>query len=61
MDIKNFCDSIMRMYLYADMIKAIHLSTEIYWEHSLCDDAQDKIRDKIDVYKRQANTVFFFT
>lgn len=40
MDIKNFCDSIMRMYLYADMIKAIHLSTEIYWEHSLCDDAQ---------------------
>lgn len=53
MDIKNFCDSIMRMYLYADMIKAIHLSTEIYWEHSLCDDAQDKIRDKIDELAEQ--------
>ena len=43
----------MRMYLYADMIKAIHLSTEIYWEHSLCDDAQDKIRDKIDELQRE--------
>lgn len=48
MNIKNFCDSIMRMYLYADMIKAIHLSTDIHWEHEFCDQAQDKIRDYID-------------
>lgn len=53
MNIKSFCDSIMRLYLYADMIKAIHLSTDIYWEHEFCDESQSKIRDYIDELAEQ--------
>lgn len=53
MDIKFFNASIMKMYLYADLFKAIHYSTEKHWGHELCDDSQDNIRKYIDELAEQ--------
>lgn len=53
MDIKNFNKSIMEMYLYADLFKAIHYSTEKHWGHELSDESQDKIREYIDELAEQ--------
>lgn len=48
MTIKDFCKSVSRMYVYADMLKAIHLSTEKHWIHVYCDQFQDDIRSFLD-------------
>lgn len=53
MDIKKFNNSIMEMFLYADLLKAIHYSTEKHWGHELCDESQSKIREYIDELAEQ--------
>lgn len=47
-NLKDFADNVMKLYLYADMLKAIHLSTDSYRCHELCDESQDEIREFID-------------
>lgn len=53
MDLKSFCDSIMRLYLYADMAKGIHYTTEIHWAHEHADDIIDMIRENTDKIAEQ--------
>ena len=43
MQIKEICDVVMKLYLYADNTKMIHYSTTGHHYHELC----DKIRDCI--------------
>lgn len=45
---KEFCQSVNRMYFYADMLKAIHLSTDKHWIHNYCDHFQNDIRAFLD-------------
>lgn len=53
MDIKLFNNAMMRIYLYADLIKIIHLSIDSHWGHELCDESQDKIRKFTDELSEQ--------
>lgn len=48
MNVKSFCDNIMRLYLYADMTKMIHYDIESGYGHELCDSTRDIITDYAD-------------
>lgn len=48
MDFKTICDSIFRLYLYADVCKMIHYSTVSNHEHELSDKIRDVIIDFTD-------------
>lgn len=48
MDFKTICDSIFRLYLYADNCKMIHYSTESNHEHELADKVRSCIEDFAD-------------
>lgn len=48
MDFKVLCDSIFRLYLYADNCKMIHYSTDSNHEHELADKIRDNIIDFTD-------------
>lgn len=48
MNFNTICDSIFRLYLYADMCKMIHYSTASNHEHELADDIRDNIIDFTD-------------
>ena len=43
MEFKLICDSIFRLYLYADVCKMIHYSTRSNHEHELSDSIRDEI------------------
>lgn len=49
----NVCFYIMRLYLYADMVKMIHYSTDKSYEHELCDKVRDCIIDFTDSLAEQ--------
>lgn len=48
MDFKLVCDSIFRLYLYADVCKMIHYSTDSNHAHELSDDLRNTIIDLSD-------------
>lgn len=48
MDFKLICDSIFRLYLYADVCKMIHYSTNSNHEHELSDNIRKAIMDFSD-------------
>ncbi len=48
MQIKDICDVIFKLYLYADNTKMIHYSTDINHEHELADDLRDTILTFVD-------------
>jgi len=48
MNNKVLYDSIVKILLYADMIKLVHLTTEKYSAHKLCDEATDAVRSYCD-------------
>lgn len=48
MNNKILYESIVKMLLYADMVKLVHLTTERYSEHKLCDEVTDAIRSHCD-------------
>lgn len=47
------CDLIFRLYLYADMTKMIHYSTEKMHAHTLCDTIRDSILEFADSLAEQ--------
>lgn len=49
------CDTVFRLYLYADMTKMIHYSSETMHQHELC----DKVRDAINGYADELAEQFF--
>ena len=53
MEIKTFCNYLVSMYLYTDMLKWIHLSTKKHWIHNYCDQFQDDIRKFLDELSEQ--------
>lgn len=50
---EDICDLIFRLYLYADMTKMIHYSTESNHCHELCDDVRDDIIEFADSLAEQ--------
>ncbi len=48
MTIKQICDVIFRLYLYADSTKMIHYSTDKNHTHELADQVRDTILDFVD-------------
>lgn len=48
MNFSTICDTIFRLYLYADMCKMIHYSTSSNHEHELADGIRDAIIDFTD-------------
>lgn len=48
MDFKTICNSIFKLYLYADNCKMIHYSTDSNHEHELADKVRDCIIDFTD-------------
>ena len=48
MNFKTICDSIFKLYLYADNCKMIHYSTDSNHEHELADKVRDSIIDFTD-------------
>ena len=48
MQIKDICDAITRLYLYADVTKFIHYSTPKNHMHKLCDEVRDEILKFVD-------------
>lgn len=48
MNFNIICDSIFRLYLYADVCKMIHYSTASNHEHELADSIRDNIIDFTD-------------
>ena len=48
MSIKEVCDAITRLYLYADNTKFIHYSTPKNHMHKLCDETRDEILNFVD-------------
>lgn len=49
----DICDFVFRLYLYADMTKMIHYSTDSNHCHELCDDVRDEIIDFADSLAEQ--------
>ena len=49
----DVCDMIFRLYLYADMTKMIHYSTEKMHAHTLCDDVRNTINGFADSLAEQ--------
>lgn len=52
--LKDICDLIMKLYLYADMTKKIHYSTNSNHCHELCDTVRDHILDFVDDLAEQS-------
>lgn len=50
---QKICDEIMKLYLYADMTKMIHYSTDTNHEHELCDEVRDGIVEFADTLAEQ--------
>lgn len=48
MDKKEIADVVMKLYLYGDMCKMIHYSTDKMHCHTLCDDVRDIITEFAD-------------
>lgn len=48
MQLKDICDIIFKLYLYADNTKMIHYSTDLNHEHELADKLRDKILSFVD-------------
>lgn len=46
--LNNICDLVFRLYLYADMTKMIHYSTNSNHCHELCDQVRDEIVEFAD-------------
>ena len=53
MNIKEICDLILKLNLYAAQTKKIHYYTEKKSIHELCDDVQDEIKDFADDFAEQ--------
>lgn len=53
-NMKYIADNIMKLYLYADMCKMIHYSTDKMHEHKLADDVRDSIMKFADDLAEQA-------
>lgn len=51
---KQICDSIFRLYLYADNTKKIHYTTDSNHMHELCDKLRDTIIDFTDEFAEQS-------
>ena len=50
---KTICDILMKLYLYADMTKMIHYSTDKNHAHELCDIIRDEITSFADKLAEQ--------
>lgn len=48
MQVKEICDAVTRLYLYADNTKFIHYSTPKNHMHKLCDEVRDEILKFVD-------------
>lgn len=53
LDNKMICGIIMQLYLYADLTKKIHYTTEKNHMHELCDDVRSEILDFVDDFAEQ--------
>lgn len=53
MNIREICDVIFRLYLYADNTKMIHYSTGSNHGHELADEIRDNILDFVDSLAEQ--------
>lgn len=42
------CETIFKLYLYADMTKMIHYTSDTMHQHELCDQVRDAINDYAD-------------
>ena len=51
---KDISNTVMRLYLYADMCKMIHYSTKKQHCHVLCDSVRDEITEFADELAEQA-------
>lgn len=54
MNIKEICEAVIRLYLYADNTKMIHYSTSGSHYHKLCDDIRDCILKFADEFAEQS-------
>lgn len=54
MERKDVCDIVMKLFLYADMCKMIHYSTDKMHCHELCDDVRDTIMKFADDLAEQS-------
>ena len=45
---KEFCESVVRLHLYSNVIKYIHLTTDIARLHTICDEIESKLRSFVD-------------
>ena len=57
MQVKEICEAVTRLYLYADNTKFIHYNTPKNHMHELCDEVRDEILKFVDVL---AETLFGF-
>lgn len=53
MNIREICDIIFRLFLYADNTKMIHYSTDSNHGHELADEIRDNIYDFVDSLAEQ--------
>lgn len=53
LEFKYICDTIFRLYLYADVSKMIHYSTEKNHTHQLADDLREAIEEFVDELAEQ--------
>ena len=53
MQLKDVCDIIFKLYLYADSTKLIHYSTDSNHQHELCDQVRDTIVSFADTLAEQ--------
>lgn len=54
MEKNEICDIVMKLYLYGDMCKMVHYSTEKMHCHTLCDDVRDVITSFADELAEKA-------
>jgi len=47
------CETIFKLYLYADMTKMIHYTSDTMHQHELCDQVRDTINDYADSLAEQ--------
>ena len=50
---QEVCDIIMKLYMYADVTKMVHYSTDKNHAHELCDIIRDNILDFADELAEQ--------
>ena len=54
MDLHLICDTVMKLYLYADNAKRIHYTIESSHGHKLCDEIRDEILKFVDDLAEQS-------